>query len=336
LNPQLVIAGSGKMAVNIGLFFLQKGYPVHWFSHSGEQLQILEKKTAKTAKRLQRLFPEQSGSFQASFSNYETQIKQPQIVIESSREDLEIKKSIFKKIESTITDRTLLLSNSSSILPDRIHPRCLGSHFFYPVELTSLVELISCKGSNNQKTQQVQTFLEKNGFDLIRQNERSAFTINRLLLPLQTLCFEALREGFSPNEVEQTSKSELIGFGQLSLMDSIGLDVVRGAVDGYKDHKPAIVEPNYKLLISSLDRLLGMGKLGLKNRDGLLHGRKLPWPETNKDRKSLHQLHKRFKQLLKDSIHSALQQQAITKKELAMCMDRIFHASLIPDVLTSE
>ncbi len=336
MKPQLVIAGSGKMAANIGHLFLQKGYPVHWFSRSAEQLQILEKKTAKAAKRLQRLFPEKDVSFQASFSNYETRVKQPQIVIESSREDLKIKQDIFASIEPIITDRTLLFSNSSSILPGRIHPCCLGAHFFYPVELTSLVELISSNGIDNQKIQQAKNFLEENGFDVIRQNERSAFIINRLLLPLQALCFKALGDGFTPDEIEQASKTELIGFGQLSLMDSIGLDVVRGAVVGYKDIKPAILETDYELLISSLDRLIDMGKLGLKNRDGLLRGRKLPWPETNKDRKSLHQLHKRFKQLLKDSIQSALQQEAITKKELVICMDRIFHASSIPDFLTGE
>lgn len=336
MKPQLVIAGSGKMAANIGFFFLQKGYPVHWLSNSAEQLQVLEKKTTKTTKRLQRLFPEKAASFQASFSKYGTQIKQPQIVIESSREDRKIKQDIFAKIEPIINNRPLLLSNSSSILPNKIHPRCLGAHFFYPVELTSLVELISCKGIDDRKIRQAQSFLEDNKLDVINQNEQSAFTINRLLLPLQALSFKALSDGFAPNDVEQASKSELIGFGQLSLMDSIGLDVVRGAVAGYKDLKPAILETDYELLILSLDRLIGMGKLGQKNRDGILRGRKLPWPETNQNRKSLHQLHKRFKQLLKDSIGSVLQQQAITKKELVMCMDRIFHASLIPDFLTSE
>lgn len=324
------------MAVNIGFFFLKKGYPVHWLSHSKNQLQLLEKKIIKSHKRLKRFFPEQAASFRASCSGYGSNIPQPEIIYESSREDLEIKRAIFNQLNHLVSNNTLLLSNSSSILPSSIHPRCLGAHLFFPVELTSLVELICCNSTEKKTVGKAHAFFKENGIDLISQDEQSAFTINRLLLPLQAFSFMALQNGFSPEEVDQASKSELIGHGQLSLMDSIGLDVVQAAANNYHQLNSSIFNPDFDILLSSLEQLLDMNKMGMKNKDGLLIGQELPWSIAKKNKKSLHQLHKQFKQLLIDSIQSALQQKLVSGAELVMIMDRIFHATSIPDFLPSS
>ena len=321
------------MAVNIGLFFLQKEHPVHWLSHSTEQLEKIEKILTKTEKRIKRFFPEKLTSFTASCSLYISDIPQPDIIIESSRESLKDKRRIFDSLSRLINDRTLLFSNSSSILPQTIHPQCLGAHFFFPVELTTLVELIACGRQEQDRYRQCLHFFEENNLDVIKQDEHSAFLINRLLLPLQVLCFEALQCGFAPDDVEGASKSELISFGQLSMMDSIGLDIVMSAAMNYQTIDSTILNPDFNTLISSLDQLLKMGKLGTKNKNGLLMGDPLPWPLNENNKKKLHSLHKQFKQLLEDSCHEVIRQKKISKEQLRMSLDRIFHATALSDDL---
>jgi len=322
------------MAVNIGLFFLQKEYPVHWLSRSPDQLARLDKTVVKTKKRIKRFFPEQLHSLNASTSLYSSNIPQVDILIESSRESLKDKQQIFASLAHIITKETLLFTNSSSILPHRIHPHCLGAHFFFPLELTQIVELISCNGKEHHHYHQGLAFLTEPGLDVIEQDKETAFLINRLLLPLQTLSFVALKNGFSPEDIEFLSKSELISFGQLSLMDSIGLDIVMAAAMNYQTLSEQILDPDFNTLISSLDQLVKMGKIGAKNRNGLLMGTPLPWLKKEKNKKQLHSLSKQFKQLLEDGCHEVLRKKAIPAQQLKLCLDRIFHGSRLPHDLS--
>lgn len=324
------------MAVHIGLFFLQKEHPVHWLSHSSKQLVHIDKILTKTQKRIQKYFPEKCKSFKATTSLYSSNIPEPDIIIESSRESLKEKQLIFDSLNYLITDRTLLLSNSSSILPDAIHPHCLGAHFFYPLELTNIVELISCKGRDHDHYQRSLQFLKRNGLDVIEQDQHSAFLINRLLLPLQALCFQALKNGFAPGDVEAASKSELISFGQLSLMDFIGLDIIHAAATNYQHCHTDLLNPDYDGLITALEILLRRNKLGAKNKDGLLLGKQLPWPQKEKTKEELRKLHKQFKKLLYDGYLQAIKQDMISTKDLHLALDGIFHAKTIPAEITNS
>lgn len=321
------------MAVNIGLYFLHKEHPVCWVSHSAGQVDIINKILQKAKRRIDKFLPEKSQTFEASASLYGSEIPKPDIILESSKESLEQKRSIFSSLAHIIDDRTLLFSNSSSLLPEKIHCRCLGTHFFFPVELTGIVELIACSAAEQPQYNQSLAFLRQSGFDVIEQDDRSAFITNRLLLPLQTAAMTALRDGYCDKDIDTISKSELISFGQLSLMDSIGLDIVRSSAINYKTLESTVLNPDIDLLISCLDRLIKSGKLGKKNCNGLLTGTPLPWTGTEKSNKLLHSLSKQFKQLMKKGCFDALEKELITKEGLSMVLNRIFHATNIPDNL---
>lgn len=324
------------MAVNIGLYFLQREYPVQWLSRSTEQIEYIRNIINKTQKRNRRFFPNKIEPSAGICSLYESDIDQPDIIIESSRESLTEKKQIFSALSPLITNQTLLFSNSSSILPKNIHQRCLGAHFFFPTELTSLVELISCHPEKPNFYQQSLQFLSDAGFDVIEQDDKSAFLLNRLLLPLQAASFEALKQGVPPEDIETASKSDLISFGQLSLMDSIGLDIVRSAVVNYRSFSAHHASVDFNGLIAALDQLLAMGKLGAKNKNGLLIGDPLPWPTQENHKKLLHSSGKHFKQLLVDGCRNAIQQKTISKEQLFLVLDRLFQATNLPDNLFED
>jgi len=334
LKERICIAGSGKMAVNIGLYFLQKEHPVHWLSHSSGQVDAVSKILKKTRKRLEKFLPDQCKTFEAGVSLYGTDIPQPDIILESGRESLRDKRAIFSSLSALVNDHTLLFSNSSSILPGTINPRCIGAHFFFPVELTGLVELIADVPAKQDGYRRACSFFKNSGFDVIEQDTRSAFTTNRLLLPLQAAALGALKKGYLSTDVDTASKSDLISFGQLSLMDSIGLDIVKSAAANYKNLDSLILTPDFDLLINALDQLVLSGKLGAKNKNGLLAGETLPWPVNHKkDNKGLHSLNKQFKQLIEKSCSEALQKKMISKEDLAIVLKRIFHANVLPDDL---
>lgn len=319
------------MAINIGLFFLHRSYQLHWLSHSSERLNSIEKTIARTYKRIKCFFPEKLEHFHAGCSLYGSDVPEPDIVIESSRESLAPKQEIFQSLSYLFTEQTLLFSTSSSLLPHTIHSRCLGAHFFYPVELTNIVELISSTHISETVYHRSSQFLRENSLDVIEQDVHSAFLLNRLLLPLQAVCFKALQNGFAPADVEAASRSELISFGQLSLMDSIGLDIVKAAAVNYRHFIATIPDQDFNNMLLSLDQLLQMGKVGAKNNNGLLVGTPLPWPQKKKDKKKLHSLRNRFKQLLEDGCREAVQQKKTSKEHLRMSLDRVFHAATLAD-----
>jgi 3-hydroxyacyl-CoA dehydrogenase len=337
LKPSLLIAGSGRMARNIGLYFFERGYPVFWVSHSAEQLARLEKETTRRSKRIARLFPGQEKSLSARFSTYSTlPCFTPDIILETTSESLERKKEAFLAFKSLISSETLLLTNSSSILPHEIHPDCLGLHFFYPVELTGMVELI-CTGSHLAgKKERLLNFLRDNTFDVLEQDKDSAFLANRLLLPLQARCLRALIAGWPADEINKASKSRILPIGQLALMDSIGLDVLTAAVRTYQARMVKEERRGYEEFARSLEELLALGKLGDKNRDGLLQGSPLPWPSRAMREQECKQFADQLLQLFIRGCRQAVQSGQVTRQGLDRMLELIFHSNCSCEELFCE
>ncbi|MEN8190101.1 MAG: 3-hydroxyacyl-CoA dehydrogenase NAD-binding domain-containing protein, partial [Thermodesulfobacteriota bacterium] len=147
----ILVLGSGKMAENIGFFFLAKGLSVSWASPSKERLERLAKKAERLRRRFQRVDgTEKPGG--ADFLQFPFKPQSAyQLCIEASHEDLAHKRKLLGHLDELVGDSTLLVTTSSSILPEKIHPRCLGCHFFYPLELSPAVELISGAGHGREK-----------------------------------------------------------------------------------------------------------------------------------------------------------------------------------------
>lgn len=341
MRPSLLIAGSGKMARNVGMFFFERGWPVAWVSHSCEQLAKLENEATRRAKRMARLFgepasrrqrPRNAGetpalpTFAASFHTYSSlPSSAPQIILETTRESLGAKGEVFRGLEPLITKDTLLLTNSSSFLPREIHADCLGLHFFYPVELTGIAELICTDSRLHAKKERLLSLLRENGFAVLEQDADSAFLANRLLLPLQAECLRALTNGWPPAMVEKASKSKVLPVGQLALMDSIGLDVLAAAVRAYQGRMTPEKGRGYEKFASSLEELLAIGKLGGKNRDGFLLGAPLPWPSRLVSDREYEDLAATLPRLFIHGCRQALESGQINRQDLNRLLELLFH-----------
>jgi 3-hydroxybutyryl-CoA dehydrogenase len=154
------------------------------------------------------------------------------LVIEAIIEQLPAKKELFGELDKSCPKATIFASNTSSICitemataterPDRF----LGLHFFNPVPVMKLVEVIRTIATDPQVFEEVVAFAGRLGKTPVRTSDRTGFIVNRLLVPYLLDAIRALEEGVG--SIEDIDKSMKLGcghpMGPLTLLDFVGLD----------------------------------------------------------------------------------------------------------------
>ena len=193
-------------------------------------------------------------------------------VIEAATEKFEIKKTIFTDLDRITRKDVILASNTSSISvtklanvtsrPDRV----IGMHFFNPVPMMKLVEVIRGMATSQETFEQVRDLAVKLEKTPVEVNDAPGFVSNRVLMPLLNEAMFAVMEGVAtPEAVDEVFKLGMAHpMGPLTLADFIGLDVcldiMRVMQDGFGD-------PKYRpcpLLV----RMVDAGWLGRKSGRG--------------------------------------------------------------------
>lgn len=155
-------------------------------------------------------------------------------VIEAVVESFEVKKDIFTKLAQLMPDeRSVLSTNTSSIsitkiaacIPEHAH-RVVGMHFFNPVPVMALVEVIKGLQTSEEVVQRTVKFAEAMGKTPLAANDRPGFVSNRVLMPLINEAFYAWMEGVAePEAIDGIMKLGCAHpMGPLRLADFIGLD----------------------------------------------------------------------------------------------------------------
>jgi 3-hydroxybutyryl-CoA dehydrogenase len=199
-------------------------------------------------------------------------IKKSDLVIEAVSENLDLKKSIFKKLDLECGEDTILASNTSSISITELaestnrKDKVIGMHFMNPVPIMSLVEIINSKHTSKTTTEIIIEISEKLGKIPLTVNDYPGFISNRILMPMINEAIEALEDGVS--SVENIDGIMKLGMGHpmgpLQLADLIGLDVCKSILEVmFKGINKSKYVPN-KLLIE----LVEDGKLGVKSGEG--------------------------------------------------------------------
>lgn len=247
---RVVVAGSGRMGRDVGVTLAARGLHVTWLSRDAERLARLRERTERRARR--------AGGTVA----YTLEMPDADVLIEAVEEDADTKRAVLAALAPRAG---LVLTNTSSFLPETLHPRAVAMHFFAPVELTGVVELI--RGDDAARA-----FAAAAGLRVVEETAESAFLANRLLLPLQEAAFRLLRAGADPVAVDDASRSDLLPIGVLTLMDHIGLPVLAAATHTYASR----MKTRPDALVDGLAELVALGKRD--RADGILQGRPLPWP----------------------------------------------------------
>ena len=164
-----------------------------------------------------------------------------QMVIEAATENYELKLKILKQLDSIVSKDVIIASNTSSISITQMaaevtHPdRFIGMHFFNPVPLMALVEIIRGLQTSDTTHAQVQEMARALGKEPITVKNAPGFVVNRILVPMINEAFFVLAEGLaSPEDIDAGMK---LGcnhpIGPLALADMIGLDTCLAIMDVY-------------------------------------------------------------------------------------------------------
>lgn len=194
------------------------------------------------------------------------------VVIEAIVEDLDAKRRMFDAVDAVVGEGALIASNTSSLCitemaaatkrPDRF----LGLHFFSPVPVMKLVEVIRGLSTSDETFQRGMAFAKSLGKQPVTAPDRPGFIVNRLLIPYLLDAIRAHEAG--AGTIEDIDKGMQLGcghpMGPFTLLDFVGLDttyyIANIMYDEFRD--PAYAAPPL------LKRMVAAGRLGRKTGRG--------------------------------------------------------------------
>ena len=272
------VVGSGAMGSGIAQVAATAGHEVLIYDNNPQALEksrgglwaILNKLAAKgkiddaTAKAIQgRLY----------FVENMEDLAGAGLIIEAVVENLDVKKSIFAKLDAFSADDCILATNTSSLSVTSIAAACkkpdrvLGLHFFNPAPLMKLVEVVPAMQSNEIIIAQAKKLMEDWGKLAVLAKDTPGFIVNRVARPFYGEALRILEEGVANVPTIDWAMTEIGGFrmGPFTLMDFIGNDVNYAVTESV--FNAFYYDPRYKPAFTQ-KRLVEAGWLGRKSGRG--------------------------------------------------------------------
>lgn len=248
------VIGAGQMGAGIAQVSAQAGFHVLLTDVSKERAEAGKTGIAKALDRLvakEKIDPAARDQALARIEPIEGVhgMSSCGLVIEAATEREEIKRSIFAEVGKVLGHQAVLASNTSSIPITRLAQaspdpkRFVGVHFFNPVPVMGLIELIRGLATSDETVRLVEDYAKALGKKVVRANDAPGFIVNRVLMPmLNEACF-ALGEGVATiTDIDLACQLGLNHpMGPLTLADFIGLDtcleITRVLFEGTGDPK---------------------------------------------------------------------------------------------------
>jgi 3-hydroxybutyryl-CoA dehydrogenase len=271
------IYGAGFMGTGIAESAARSGLGVILYEPEQAALDGSRKRLDTSLARAvegQKLTQEEAGrlSDRVSFSTTLEDLAPAQIVLEAIIEEVEIKHEAFSRMDAALPDARFIASNTSSIPIARLASatsrpeRVLGLHFFSPVPVMKLVEVVVALDTSQETVEAARAFAEQIGKRPIETKDRSGFIVNMLLVPYLMAAVRMYEEGFAGRE--DIDAGMLLGcghpMGPLTLCDFIGLDVLYAVCESlYDEFKRDEYAPP-----PLMKRMVASGRLGRKSGRG--------------------------------------------------------------------
>lgn len=262
------VVGAGVMGGDIAAICAMRGLRVTLQDTAPERIAPALKRAAELFKRrlhderrcrdaLDRLIPDVAGEG----------ARQADVLIEAIFENLEAKRALFAKLEGMAKPQAILATNTSSLkLADiaaalKDPSRLVGIHFFNPVPLLQLVEVVSGERTNPELAKNAAAFVRQIDKLPLPVKDAPGFLVNRVLGPYMLNAFRMLDAGAKPETLDRAMEDFGMPMGPAELADTVGLDICLAA--GKALAKGATSVPEI------LANKVALGHLGKKTGQGI-------------------------------------------------------------------
>jgi 3-hydroxybutyryl-CoA dehydrogenase len=270
------VVGAGTMGQGIAQVLVQSGFPVQLYDVADEQLErahgAIDKGLGKlVAKEKLAEADRQAAMARLATSTALDALRDCEVIIEAAPEQPALKEKLFRDL-SRLTHDAILASNTSSLSLTRLAAVCerpervVGMHFFNPVPVLKLVEVIRAEQTSDATVARIEELTRALGKTAVAIADSPGFAVNRLLVPMINEAAFLLQEGVaSAADIDESMKlGAAHPMGPLALADLIGLDVCLSIMEVLQE---GFGDPKYRAC-PLLRRMVAAGYLGRKSGRG--------------------------------------------------------------------
>jgi 3-hydroxyacyl-CoA dehydrogenase len=327
------IIGEGKMGTNLLYYLIDMDFNLTWICSQDADLERLRRTFNKRLIRTLEAGIIDEKRFQSiqermTISSSLEDVTACELIIEAINEELQAKQKLFRALDAIASPGCIFTSNSSSINPSALIPsenrkdKFAGLHFFYPIALKNIVEVILLPESSRETVQELTTFLESIHRRFLILEEKDSFILNRIFLHFQNEAFLLVNEKkASIHQIDRIVKEHFFPIGVFEFFDSVGLDIMLASVKNYTEYDPSA--DRFHSLILRLEELVSYGRLGNKQNGGFYTkdiSQDPGYPEYDME------IISRLKTLYESAFNRLCHSSGIPAKELKTAMDEYFGA----------
>ncbi|MEM7564747.1 MAG: 3-hydroxyacyl-CoA dehydrogenase NAD-binding domain-containing protein [Pseudomonadota bacterium] len=268
LPKHVHVIGAGTMGGDIAAWCAYRGFTVTLQDREAGYLsnafkrayKLYNKRIKTTAERnaaLDRLIPDLNGDG----------VSRADVVIEAIFENIEAKHEIYRKIEPLMKPEAVLATNTSSIpletLAEALNEpdRLVGIHFFNPVAMMPLVEIVKSESSSVSVIQNAIAFTQHIGKLPLPVKSSPGFLVNRILMPYLVEAITLYDEGIAPEAIDKAATDFGMPMGPVELADTVGLDICQSVAKNLSEVYDIVVP-------DGLNQFVEKNKLGKKTKQG--------------------------------------------------------------------
>jgi len=283
---QVHVVGAGEMGADIAGWCALRGLNVTLFDPEADKLAQAVKKLAGLCEKKHRTEAERRDVLDRLVPDFSNQgIAKADLVIEAVPEKTELKQKVYEEVEPQLKEGAILATNTSSIpletLREKVSDasRLIGLHFFNPVAMMPLVEVVSHDQASEAVLNRARGFVGQ--IDRLPAPVATApgFLVNRALTPYLVEAMVMFDEGVPAEAIDQAAERFGMPMGPIELADQVGLDICLSVADMLRERLDSALPPVPDWLREKVEK----GDLGKKTGQGLYR-----WSKGEAEKKDKH------------------------------------------------